>query len=36
MRLLALQYGADTVYGEELVDRAVMRFERVVNGKIRE
>mmetsp|Transcript_17174 Transcript_17174/g.44428 ORF Transcript_17174/g.44428 Transcript_17174/m.44428 type:complete len:455 (-) Transcript_17174:98-1462(-) len=32
MRLLALHYGADTVYGEELIDLKVRKLVRRVNG----
>jgi tRNA-dihydrouridine synthase 2 len=31
MRLLAAEYGADIVYGEELVDKRVMHCQRVEN-----
>lgn len=31
MRLLALEYGADIVYTEELVDRKMIGSQRVVN-----
>lgn len=34
LRLLALQYGADTVYGEELVDLKVVKLERVENRSL--
>ena len=33
MRLLALSYGADLVYTEELIDWKLLRSERVVNGE---
>ena len=32
LRLLSLQYGADIVYTEELVDKKMNRTKRVVNG----
>ena len=32
LRLLSLQYGADIVYTEELVDKKMVRTKRVVNG----
>ena len=32
LRLLSLQYGADIVYTEELVDKKMIRTKRVVNG----
>jgi len=31
LRLLALDYGADFTYTEELIDRAIINTERVVN-----
>lgn len=34
LRLLALHYGADTVYGEELVDLKVMKLARVANPQL--
>lgn len=34
MRLLALRYGADIVYAEELVDVTMLMCKRRVNGKI--
>jgi tRNA-dihydrouridine synthase 2 len=34
MRLLALSYGCDTVWGEELVDRRVMATTRAVNKEL--
>jgi len=34
MRLLALDYGADIVYTEELIDRKLLRSIRRENGKI--
>jgi tRNA-dihydrouridine synthase 2 len=34
MRLLALTYGADLVYTEELIDWKILRTDRVVNGKV--
>lgn len=33
MRLLSLDYGADIVYSEELVDWKLLRAERRINGK---
>ncbi len=33
LRLLALQYGADTVYGEEIVDKRILACRRVENGR---
>lgn len=33
MRLLALDYGADIVYTEELIDRKLLRSIRRENGK---
>lgn len=33
MRLLALDYGADIVYSEELIDWKLLRSVRRVNGK---
>lgn len=33
MRLLSLDYGADIVYSEELIDRKLLRCERRLNGK---
>lgn len=33
LRLLALRYGADIVYTEEMVDKKMIRTKRVVNGK---
>lgn len=33
-RLLALDYGADLVYSEELVDHKLVKTERKVNGKL--
>lgn len=32
MRLLALQYGADLVWGEEIIDKKITACKRVVNG----
>lgn len=32
MRLLALRYGADIVYTEELIDWKLLKSERRVNG----
>lgn len=32
-RLLALDYGADLVYSEELVDHKLVKTERKVNGE---
>lgn len=34
MRLLALDYGADIVYTEELIDRKLLRSIRRENGKM--
>lgn len=34
MRLLALDYGADIVYSEELIDWKFLRSTRRINGKI--
>ena len=34
MRLLALQYGADTVYGEELIDKKICQLVRTVNTRL--
>jgi tRNA-dihydrouridine synthase len=31
-RLLALEYGADIVYSEELIDKKLIKTKRVVNG----
>lgn len=33
-RLISLQYGADLVWGPEIVDRAIMGCERKVNGEL--
>lgn len=33
MRLLALSYGADIVYTEEIIDWKLIKSERRVNGK---
>lgn len=33
MRLLSLDYGADIVYSEELIDWKLLRCERKINGK---
>jgi tRNA-dihydrouridine synthase 2 len=35
LRLLSLRYGADTVYGEELIDLKVMKLQRVENAALR-
>jgi len=32
MRLMARRYGADIVYAEEIVDRAILGSTRVVDG----
>ena len=32
LRLLSLDYGADIVYTEEIVDKRMLRTRRVVNG----
>lgn len=32
-RLLALDYGAGVVYGEEIIDFKIMRCKRLENGK---
>lgn len=34
MRLLALDYGADIVYSEELIDHRLIRCSRKVNGNL--
>ncbi len=34
LRLLALQYGADTVYGEEIVDKRILACRRVENAHL--
>lgn len=34
MRLLALDYGADIVYCEELIDIKMAQCQRVVNGSL--
>lgn len=34
-RLLALRYGADIVYSEEIIDRRFLNSVRIVNGKKR-
>lgn len=34
MRLLALDYGADIVYSEELIDWKLLRSVRRVNGEV--
>lgn len=33
-RLLALEYGADLVYTEEIIDWRILRSKRVVNGRL--
>lgn len=33
LRLLALKYGADIVYGEEIVDKSILLAKRIVNEK---
>lgn len=33
MRLLALEYGADIVYSEELIDWKFLKSVRIINGK---
>lgn len=33
MRLLALDYGADLVYSEEIIDHKLIKCKRIVNGK---
>lgn len=33
MRLMALRYGADIVYSEEIIDWKLLRTKRQVNGK---
>ena len=33
LRLLALRYGADTVYGEEIVDKRILACRRVEHGR---
>lgn len=35
MRLLALDYGADIVYTEELIDHRLIRCYRKVNGNLK-
>lgn len=35
MRLLALRYGADLVYTDELIDFSLLMAKRKVNGKYR-
>lgn len=35
MRLLALKYGADLVYTDELIDYSLLMAKRKVNGKYR-
>lgn len=32
-RLLALEYGADIVYSEEIIDYKMINTKRIVNGK---
>lgn len=34
MRLLALQYGADLVYTDEMIDHSLLTAERRVNGNL--
>lgn len=34
MRLLALNYGADIVYTEELIDHRLLRCYRKINGNL--
>lgn len=34
MRLLALEYGADLVYTEELIDWKLLNSKRVENGEL--
>lgn len=34
MRLLALDYGADLVYSEEIIDHKLVRCKRVSNGML--
>jgi len=34
MRLLALEYGADIVYSEEIIDRKLMECKRVYNSRL--
>lgn len=34
LRLLSLEYGADIVYTEEIVDKKMVRTKRVVNGDL--
>jgi tRNA-dihydrouridine synthase 2 len=31
MRLLALEYGADIVYSEEIIDKSILATQRIVN-----
>jgi len=33
LRLLSLRYGADLVYGEEIIDKKISAAHRVVNRK---
>jgi tRNA-dihydrouridine synthase 2 len=33
-RLLALEYGADIVYSEEIIDYKMINTKRIVNGKL--
>ena len=32
-RLLALEYGADLIYSEEIIDYKMMNVKRIYNGK---
>ena len=34
LRLLALRYGADTVYSEEIVDKRLVKCRRVENSRL--
>ena len=34
MRMLALKYGADLVYTEEIIDYRLLRCKRIKNGKV--
>ena len=34
LRILALKYGCDTVYTEEIIDRSILNTERVVNEEL--
>jgi tRNA-dihydrouridine synthase len=34
MRLLALKYGADAVYSEEIIAQKIISCKRIENGKV--